>query len=168
MATSDPYGVPSGTSLSDRQYDQGGVSDLKDRVADAANEAKDRLSDAASDAKVHASEMAGQAKQKASELGRTAADTVDRNVHTAASKLESAASSLRNSGVSSGGALTSVAHKAADSLDATARYFRDYNTRDVFSGLEQTIRSNPGASLAAALAVGFLIGSALTDKDSNT
>jgi ElaB/YqjD/DUF883 family membrane-anchored ribosome-binding protein len=43
-------------------------------------------------------------------------------------------------------------------MDATARYFRENHTKDMVSGAERCIRDNPGVSLAAAAAVGFLIG----------
>jgi len=54
-----------------------------------------------------------------------------------------------------------LASTAADKLDATARYFREHHTRDMVTGVESLVRQNPGASICAALAIGFLIGTAM-------
>ena len=54
----------------------------------------------------------------------------------------------------------------ADRIENTARYLREHDTHDMVSGVESMVRRNPGASLCAALAVGFLIGSAMRrDRD---
>lgn len=113
------------------------------------------------DFKHKVSEVTSQAKQKASELGRTTADTIDRNLDTAAGKLQQTADSLRGRAGMGTDKMSQLAGTAAEKLDATARYLREHNSRDMVSGFDQMIRRNPGASLAAALAVGFLLGSAM-------
>jgi ElaB/YqjD/DUF883 family membrane-anchored ribosome-binding protein len=105
--------------------------------------------------------MTSQARDKAAELGRNAADTIDRNLDKTAHKLQNTAESLRMRAGVGEDRLSHLATTTADKLDATARYFRDHHTRDMVSGVESMARKNPGASLCAALAVGFLLGMAL-------
>lgn len=107
------------------------------------------------------SNVTNQAKEKAAEFGRQTADTIDRNLDTAASKLQSTAESLRMRAGTGSDKVSNLATNAADKLDATARYFREHHTRDMVSDFESMVRRNPGASLGAALAVGFLLGATL-------
>jgi ElaB/YqjD/DUF883 family membrane-anchored ribosome-binding protein len=107
------------------------------------------------------SNMSNQARDRASEFGRKSADAIDRGLDTAAGKLHDTAESLRMKAGTGGDKMSQFATTAADKLDATARYFRDHHTRDMVSGMESMVRRNPGASLAAALAVGVLIGAAM-------
>lgn len=111
------------------------------------------------------SDMASHAKNTASDWGRTAASAVDRNMKSAAGALESTASAIRER-VPATGKVNEIATTAADKIETTARYLRDHDTRDMVAGMESAVRRNPGASLAAALAVGFLIGTAMRrDRD---
>jgi ElaB/YqjD/DUF883 family membrane-anchored ribosome-binding protein len=59
-----------------------------------------------------------------------------------------------------------IATATADKIENTARYLRENSTSDMVAGAESLVRRNPGASLCAALAVGFMIGTAMRkDKD---
>jgi ElaB/YqjD/DUF883 family membrane-anchored ribosome-binding protein len=107
------------------------------------------------------SDLTNQAREKANELGRKSAEAIDRNLDAAAGKLSSTADSLRNRAGVGEDKVSQLATTAADKLDATARYFRDHHTRDMVSGVESLVRQNPGASICAALAIGFLIGTAM-------
>ena len=111
------------------------------------------------------SDMASQAKSTAADWGRSAAGAVDRNLHTAAGALENTASALRDRAPASGKA-NEFATATASKIESTARYLREHDTGDMVAGVESVVRRNPGASLCAALAVGFLIGTALRrDRD---
>jgi ElaB/YqjD/DUF883 family membrane-anchored ribosome-binding protein len=101
------------------------------------------------------------AREKANEFGRKSAETIDRNLDAAAGKLQNTAESLRMKAGAGEDRMSRMAGNAADKLDATARYFREHHTHDMVSGVEQVVRRNPGASICAALALGFLLGSAL-------
>jgi ElaB/YqjD/DUF883 family membrane-anchored ribosome-binding protein len=106
--------------------------------------------------------MASQAKNTAADWGRSAAGAVDRNLHTAAGALENTASKLRDKAP----AVNELATATATKIESTARYLREHDTSDMVSGVESVVRRNPGASLCAALAVGFLIGTAMRrDRD---
>jgi ElaB/YqjD/DUF883 family membrane-anchored ribosome-binding protein len=105
-------------------------------------------------------DMASHAKTTAADWGRSAATAVDRNLQSAAGALESTASALRDR-VPASGKVNEIATATADKIETTARYLRENNTSDMVAGMETLVRRNPGASLAAALAVGFLIGTAM-------
>jgi len=111
------------------------------------------------------SDMASHAKHTAADWGRSAASAMDRNLQSAAGALENTASKLRER-VPASGKVNDIATKTADKFETTARYLREHDTRDMVSGMESLVRRNPGASLCAALAVGFLIGTAIkSDHD---
>jgi ElaB/YqjD/DUF883 family membrane-anchored ribosome-binding protein len=116
-------------------------------------------------AKEKVSDMASHAKSTAADWGRSAATAVDKNMKSAAGALESTASALRER-VPASGKANEIATATADKIENTARYLREHDTRDMVAGVESVVRRNPGASLAAALAVGFLIGTAMRkDRD---
>jgi ElaB/YqjD/DUF883 family membrane-anchored ribosome-binding protein len=109
--------------------------------------------------------MASHAKETAADWGRSAASAVDRNMKTAAGALENTATAIRGR-VPATGKVNELATATADKIENTARYLREHDTQDMVSGMESAVRRNPGASLAAALAVGFLIGTAMRrDRD---
>jgi len=109
--------------------------------------------------------MASQAKNTAAEWGRSAATTVDKNLQSAAGALETTATKLRER-VPATGKVNEIATATANKIEHTARYLREHDTSDMVAGVESVVRRNPGASLCAALAVGFLIGTALKrDRD---
>lgn len=107
---------------------------------------KDRVTEAAHEAKV-----------KAAEWSRTAVDKIDQGRQSAAGALDSTASGLR----SSGDKVANAATVAAAKIESTANYMRGHDVRNMMSEMESTVRSNPGPSLLAAVAVGFLLGTAL-------
>ncbi len=146
MAPSDPF-RPSTASTSS-------AGDTATSVKEKVSEVKDKVAD-----------VAGQARDKAAELGSNAADAIDSGLHTAAGKLQDTAESLRSTGASGSSRVSDVTNRAAAGLEATARYFQDVDTRQMMSSMESIIRRNPGPSLIAAAVCGFLIGSALRDRD---
>ena len=117
---------------------------------------KDKITDAASEA-----------KQKVSDLGRSAADKIDQNRESAASGLESAANTLRDkaSSLPGGENVTALAQNAAEKLTNTADYVRTHDVNGMMSDLERLVKNNPGPSLVAAAAIGFLLGRTFTSND---
>lgn len=110
-------------------------------------------------------DLTSHAKNTAADWGRTAASAVDRNMKTAAGALQNTATAIRDR-VPASGKVNELATATADKIETTARYLRDHDTQDMVAGVESLVRRNPGASLASALAVGFLIGTALRrDRD---
>ena len=106
-------------------------------------------------------------KEKAAELGETATDTLDGQRDTAASGLASAASAIhaRADQLPGGETVSGLAHSAADKLTSTADYVRQNDVKRMLADVEQIVKKNPGPSLLVAVAVGFLVGRALSAND---
>jgi ElaB/YqjD/DUF883 family membrane-anchored ribosome-binding protein len=117
--------------------------------------------------KAKLSDATSHVKHTAADFGRSAVQNIDRNLKSAASALESTASTLRSKLPAEGGKVTGVAHTAADKLDATAQYLKTHDTHDLMVGVETWARRNPGAALGGALALGFFIGMSL-NRDKRT
>jgi ElaB/YqjD/DUF883 family membrane-anchored ribosome-binding protein len=115
------------------------------------------------------SDMATQVKDRVSDFGTAAANKFDANREAAAAGMKDAASSMHeNAGsVSGGDRLTNMAHSAASALDTTADWVRDNNSTKIMADVTNLVKRNPGPSMLAAIAVGFLIGRALSSKTYN-
>ena len=132
-----------------------------DRASDMAHQAGHKASDMAREAGDRASDMARQAKEKASEFGRTAVNKLDQGRQQAASALENTAHSLRSGVEHSGARMSRAATATADRLQSTADYMRQHDMGGMMNDAGAMIKRNPGMSLIAACAVGFLLGSAM-------
>lgn len=104
-----------------------------------------------------------QTKSKLTEFGTAAAGKIDQNRAVAASGLEGAAATLHQQAdrLPGGEKVTQFAHTAADKLNATAGYVRQNDLNSMRSDIEELVKKNPGPSLLAAAALGFLIGRSL-------
>lgn len=102
--------------------------------------------------------MTGHVKDTAADFGRSAAQHIDRNLDNMSGALLNAASTLRNKAPQGGGKVSDLAHTAAEKMEGTARYFQSHHTREMMTDFEHVVRRNPGASLAAAVGLGFIIG----------
>jgi ElaB/YqjD/DUF883 family membrane-anchored ribosome-binding protein len=120
-----------------------------------------------------ASELAGadsiadrvtEAKEKVADLARTAADTIDDKRSSAAAGLSAAASTLHEKAESlpGGDGVQDFAHATADRLSSTATYVREHDMNRMMADVEELVTRNPGPSLLAAAAFGFLLGHAVT------
>jgi len=125
-------------------------------VLGAASRVSDKISDAAS-----------AAKTAVSDFGRNAATTADESRGAAARGLQAAASTLRHNAESLPGGenVTGLANSAADTLTSTADYVRDHDVNSMMVDLERVVKNNPGPSLLAAAAIGFLVGRAFSNSD---
>ena len=79
----------------------------------------------------------------------------------AAELLESTARSLREAAAEQSDQLAAIASKAAAAIGYTAGYLRQNDIQAMTADAEQAVKRYPGPSLAAAAAVGFLLGVAL-------
>lgn len=115
------------------------------------------------------SDMATQVKEKVMDFGTAAANKFDTNREAAATGLKEAASSMHeNAGsVSGGDRLTGMAHSAASALDSTADWVRENNSTKIMADVTSLVKRNPGPSMLAAIAVGFLVGRAFSRKSYN-
>ena len=100
-------------------------------------------------------------KEKVSNFGRQAVDKLDQSRQTAAEALDQTASTLHSSGDKVSGA----AHSAADSIQATANYVRRTDLKGMGQDIQDLVTRYPGASLAAAAVLGFLVARGLRGND---
>ena len=126
---------------------------LTDTVANKVSTMGGKVSDATTDM-----------KEKVADLGRTATHTIDDNRGAAASGLDKAASALRQNAASlpGGETVSNLAHSAADKLSSTAGYVREHDVNRMMADVEALVKKNPGPSLLAAAAIGFLVGRAFS------
>jgi len=127
----------------------------------------DELEGASTKVKNKISEVAGRTRDKAEEVGRTVQSKIDENRGPAASKLESAASTLHRNAenLPGGDTVRDLAHNAADKMQATAEYVRRHDVNGMMQDVETFVRRHPGESLLTAAAVGFLVGLSLKRND---
>jgi len=97
-------------------------------------------------------------KAKAQDVRARAAQRADRARVGAATGLDTVASTLHERGDRVAGA----AHSAADAVTSGAEYLRANDVRTIMSDLVEAVRRHPGRSLLGAVAVGFLLGRALS------
>jgi len=109
-----------------------------------------------------ASELGKEAKESFDELVRSAGRRLDSARDETGGALHAAASSVRATGRQGSEAIDNLTTGAADRLDATASYIEDHDLRDVLNGLRRFARRHLTGSLVAAVALGFLAGSALS------
>jgi ElaB/YqjD/DUF883 family membrane-anchored ribosome-binding protein len=136
-------------------------------MSNTATSFRDPFQDESSTMGEKISDTASQVKDKMSNLGHTAADKIDQNRDAAAGGLEKAAVTLHEKAESlpGGERVASLAHATAEKLSSTAGYVREHDVNRMMSDVETLVKNNPGPSLLAAAAIGFLVGRAFTSND---
>lgn len=86
--------------------------------------------------------------------------TVAGAIDSAADRLHDKADAMHH------GRIATIADRTANALDATGRYVREFEARDVMEDLGNLAKRHPGKSMLAAVALGFLFGRALTRPQS--
>ena len=105
-------------------------------------------------------------KESMSDMARTAAQTVDDGRKTAAERLGSAASAVRDRAdqLPGGPKVQQFAHAAAERLSTTADYMRSHDAKRMLADVERVVKNNPGPSLVIAAAFGFVLGRAFHSR----
>ena len=103
-------------------------------------------------------------KQSMSDMARTATQTVDDGRQTAAERLGTAASAVRDRAdqLPGGPKVQQFANGVAERLSTTADYMRSHDAKRMLGDVERVVKSNPGPSLVIAAVFGFVLGRALT------
>ena len=110
--------------------------------------------------KERVSQVAANTKDKASQMADTVAERLDEGRGSAAEGLGRVASTLHEkaNSVPGGPKLVNFTHRVADSMESTASYLRDHDFSKMGEDLMTVCRKYPTQSVAAALALGFLLG----------
>ncbi len=133
----------------DNPYDQENVGGQSEGTGTAAR-MKQTVKDAAS-----------QATDKIADLGRKTVDQIDSTREPIANTLDKSATTLHETGDSAARA----AHATAEKLQSTARYVRQNDLQSMFFDIKDLAKEYPGPCLAAAVAVGFLLGRMFRSTD---
>jgi len=123
---------------------------------DDENIASSRLDDV----KERASEVAAKTKDKASQMAGAVSERLDQQRENAAEGLGRVASTLHEKAgsVPGGPKLVNFTHNIADGMESTATYLREHDIAKMGEDVMNVCRKYPTQSLAAALAIGFLLG----------
>lgn len=97
-------------------------------------------------------------KAKVQDVGAKTAQRADRARVSAASGLDTVASTLHKRGDT----VASAAHNAADAVHSGAEYLRANDVETMMGDLMDAVRRNPGPALLGAAAIGFILGRALS------
>ena len=100
-------------------------------------------------------------KDTVAEFRRQAVEKIDAQREPAASTLRKTATSLHDQAEKASG----VAHATADKLQATADYVRETDVKAMMDDVADLVKRYPGQALAAAAAVGFLVGRLFQSND---
>ena len=76
--------------------------------------------------------------------------------------LDGAANRVQGAGHTVSARVATAADKAAAALGSTAEYVREFDSRDVMKDVTDMAKRHPGAMLATAVFVGFLVGRSAT------
>ena len=112
------------------------------------------------DVKERASEVAAKTKDKASQMAETVSEKLDQQRENAAEGLGRVASTLHSKAdsVPGGPKIVSFTHNIASGMESTASYLREHDLSKMGKDLMGICRKYPTQSIAAALAIGFLLG----------
>ena len=75
------------------------------------------------------------------------------------------ASRLHDRAADLDGKMTQAVDLAADAIDSTGKFVRDFDGGDMVADLKDMAKRHPGKTLLAAVAVGFIVGRALPHSD---
>ena len=112
------------------------------------------------DVKERASEMAAKTKDKANQVAGTVSEKLDQQRENAAEGLGRVASTLHEKADSlrGGPKLVTFTHNIARGMESTATYLREHDFSKMGKDVMNVCRKYPTQSIAAALAIGFLLG----------
>ena len=99
-------------------------------------------------------------KNKASEVSQRVNEAIDEKRTTAANALNDTASKIHETAerLPGGGKITSVAHRAADTLEHTSQYIREHDTSAMADDVVDVVKRYPAQALVVAAVGGFLVG----------
>lgn len=141
------------------------ASNLVDKAGDKANQAASAVTDKVNDLKDQftstdagqkAVQVAGDVKERVTVVAGQAVEKADAATNTVGSKMQDAASMLREKAPTEG-AVGQAAVATADTLERAGSYLQQQDIVGMRSDLETLIRNHPTESLLIAFGAGFLL-----------
>lgn len=133
------------------------VDDLAEQGKQAAGQAREKGEEALDQAREKGQEAMQQAREKADDLADTAHEKADQGLDKASEGLSAAADKLREQGEKQDGQVGNVAATAADKLESASSYLRERDTNQLIDDLEDLVRRRPLESMVAAAGIGLLL-----------
>lgn len=99
-------------------------------------------------------------KETVVEAGKKTAAKIDAQREPSARAIENTAQGLRKGAETVSSTMTSAARATADKLQDTADYIRGNDVKAMVEDVMDSVRRNPGWSLAMVAVAGFLVGRA--------
>jgi hypothetical protein len=98
------------------------------------------------------------------QIGQKAAAAIDDKREAVARGIDAAASSLHAKAESlpGGEKVARATHSAAVTMEKVAGYVRDQDVKSMLSDIQQIVKRHPGATLATAAALGFLLARSIS------
>lgn len=122
----------------------------------------DAIQSAAEGAWNSAADAAGKVADQVAEVGREAVEKIESSRRNLAQGMSTTAHFLRSYAPAR---MADQASSTADVLDSVAEYLRTHEMGTMMGDLTEVVRRNPGPSLVAAIAVGFLLGYSMRPRD---
>ena len=99
-------------------------------------------------------------KNKASEVGQRVSEAIEEKKTAAADALSDTASKLHESARNfpGGERVSSVAHRAADTIEQTSHYIREHDTTTMMQDVGDFVKRYPTQAIVGAAVLGFLAG----------
>lgn len=145
------HNEPGSTYYGDRSSTSSTAEDLKDQASEAAHSVRER-----------ASEIAVQAKEKVQGSGKAVRSYIDDKRQPAANALDRTASGIRDRSDRSVNAVVNATNRSAEKLEKTAEYLRSHDAEAMLDDTKTLVKRHPTQSMIVAVALGFLLGRALT------
>ncbi len=116
------------------------ANDVRDKAMEGATRMKESVQDNVSSFRTGAMEQVEQSREKA------------------AGGVESAAQQVRERVSGAGGLQETAGVKVAESMDKTATYLREHDTKAIVTDFEQYAKEHPTQAIMGAVAFGFILG----------
>lgn len=135
--------------------------DARTKSKEALSTASEKSQEVLSSASDKGQEAVSTAKEKVSDISGQAQSKADDGMTKAGDGIGHAADTVRQHGEDSSGAMSTAATTAADKLDSAGSYLREKGTDDLLKDLEDLIRRKPTESLLVAAGAGFVLSKLL-------
>jgi ElaB/YqjD/DUF883 family membrane-anchored ribosome-binding protein len=135
--------------------------DFKEQVSTTGGEIRDTAGRVATQARERVDEVSTKVRENVTNARDVAMEQIEQTHERAASGVESAAQQVREQTFGSGGIRETAGTKLADSMEKTAVYLREHDTKTMMADFEMYAKEHPTQAIMGAVAVGFILGRVL-------
>jgi ElaB/YqjD/DUF883 family membrane-anchored ribosome-binding protein len=103
-------------------------------------------------------DAARETKNTATKVMESAEETANKAVDATADKVQNTADTLRDKVEGDGGIREKAGTTVADTMEDTAGYLREHDSRDIMSDIRTYVKEHPVQTMVTAVAFAFLAG----------